>query len=55
MKPPKVEDVKLETTKKVNVLNSVKVEDKKPGIDLTVKNEEDVKVNVGCGRGASCN
>lgn len=32
MKPPKVEDVTLETTKKVegNVLNSIKLEDRSP-------------------------
>lgn len=57
MKTPKLDDVKLETTTKVegNVLNSVKVEDKKHEVSLTVKKEEDVKVKVGCCRGASCN
>lgn len=54
MKTPKVEVVKPETVKKIEdyEVNAVKLETKDSASVTSVKKEEDVKVNVGCGGGA---
>lgn len=59
LKTPKVEVVKPEAVKKVEdyqVMNdAVKVEKKETAnVTKVLKKEESVKVNVGCGGGASC-